>query len=98
MLKIDNNSFAYLTEMTGGVLTAKQEGEACPKTNSSSGDYWIVKKGVPITIELVGSDPVDVAISTGGATPVEIVGYAQVTTEAPLTFTTYTEATEIVTM
>ena len=95
MFNIDNNSLAYLTELTGGYFVAKQEGKACPKTDSSSGDYWIVKKGVPITIELVGSDPVFVDIGTGGTFSAEIVGYAEVTTRSPLTFTTYGEVTQI---
>lgn len=95
MLNIDNNSLVYLAEQVGGIFTAKQDGKVCSKVEASSGDYWIVKKGVPITIELLGSSPVDVTIATATSPQVPIVGYATITTEAPCTFITYAELTVI---
>ena len=96
MLKIDNNSLAFLVCMEWFV-TALQEGEACPVLGDSSGYVCIVKKGVPITIVSSVGEEVTVNITVPGGGEIASSIPVGTTPNTGYTFTTYSNETYIVT-
>lgn len=97
MLKIDNNSLAFLV-CAEGVVSAVQEGETCPALADATGMVCVVKKGVPITI--VSKVGADVSVNIfAGSTGAEIANNvtAGKTPATGYTFTTYSNETYIVT-
>ena len=92
MLKIDNNSFAFLVAGTNNVVSVMQEGKSLSKLSDAGNDVYIVKKGVPITLVSDVGEDVTVSITIPGGTIANAVTVGQ-TSATGYTFKTYSNET-----